>query len=122
MKLRLHQRGAVRVAEVVADGVVLSTVQDALDLMVAAGEQEARGLVLHAAQLAPAFFELRTGLAGEILQKFVNYRVELAIVGDLARYPGRALQAFILECNRGGPLSFAPDLERALARLYGQVA
>lgn len=122
MELQIHQRGAVKVAEVVAEGPVLRTVQDAPELMVEAGEREARKLILHHRQLAPAFFKLDTGLAGEILRKFVNYRVELAIVGDFSSYPSRALQAFILECNRGGPLSFVPDLERALARLQGPVA
>ena len=31
-----------------------------------------------------AFFNLRTGLAGEIMQKFVNYHLRLVIIGDLS--------------------------------------
>ena len=38
------------------------------------------GLVLDEQQLAADFFDLRTGLAGEVLQKFTNYRARLAIV------------------------------------------
>lgn len=37
-------------------------------------------LLLAESDLGPAFFDLRSGLAGELLQKFVNYRVPLAIV------------------------------------------
>ena len=38
------------------------------------------GLLLDESQLGEKFFDLRTGLAGEVLQKFTNYRVRLAIV------------------------------------------
>jgi hypothetical protein len=37
-------------------------------------------LLLLEDDLGPAFFDLRTGLAGELLQKFVNFRIPLAIV------------------------------------------
>jgi Domain of unknown function (DUF4180) len=117
MSLRIHVLGAARAAEVVADEPVIRTVQDALDLMAAAAEQDVHKIVLNEHQLSPEFFELRTGLAGEVLQKFVNYGVELSIIGDFAQRESRALQAFILECNRGGPLSFTPSLEAGLARL-----
>ena len=48
------------------------------------------GLILDEKQLAPAFFDLRSGLAGEVLQKFTNYRARLAIlVADPEAYGGR---------------------------------
>lgn len=40
----------------------------------------AGGLVLREEDLSPAFFDLKTRLAGELFQKFVNYQVRLAIV------------------------------------------
>jgi hypothetical protein len=40
----------------------------------------AEGLILSEADLAPEFFDLRSGLAGELFQKFTNYRIRLAIV------------------------------------------
>ena len=36
------------------------------------------------------FFILSTQLAGEILQKFINYRVKMAIYGDYSHYTSRA--------------------------------
>jgi hypothetical protein len=48
------------------------------------------GLLLDEGQLGADFFDLRTGLAGEVLQKFTNYRVRLAIViADAQVYGGR---------------------------------
>ena len=51
---------------------------------------ERGGLLLDETQLSPEFFDLRTGLAGEVLQKFTNYRARLAIVvADPAAYGSR---------------------------------
>ena len=48
------------------------------------------GLILDEQQLSPAFFDLRTGLAGEVLQKFTSYRARLAIViADEGAYGSR---------------------------------
>ena len=38
------------------------------------------GLILTEAELSPAFFDLHSGIAGEFLQKFTNYRMRVAIV------------------------------------------
>lgn len=51
---------------------------------------ERGGLVLDEAALSPEFFDLRTGFAGEVLQKFTNYRTRLAvIVPDPSIHGGR---------------------------------
>lgn len=73
-------------------------------------------VVVPAARLDPAFFDLRSGVAGEVLQRFVNYRIRLAILGDVTEHIERnnALAALVREANRGGDLCFAPD-EAALA-------
>ena len=38
------------------------------------------GLILVESDLAPDFFDLKTGIAGELFQKFTNYRLRLAVV------------------------------------------
>ncbi len=60
------------------------------------------------------FYDLKTQIAGEILQKYANYRVKLAIVGDFEKYTSNSLKAFILECNRGNQIFFCSDLDIAL--------
>lgn len=63
----------------------------------------------------PAFYDLKTGLAGAILQKIVNYRLHLAIVGDFSGYRSQALQDFIYECNKGRHIAFLPTEQEAIA-------
>ncbi|WP_083996437.1 DUF4180 domain-containing protein [Desulfosporosinus acididurans] len=52
------------------------------------------------------FFDLKTKLAGEILQKFVNYHVRIAIVGDFSGYKSKSLKDFIYESNNGKDVFF----------------
>ncbi|GHC80804.1 hypothetical protein GCM10007079_20030 [Nocardiopsis terrae] len=63
-------------------------------------------------RLDPDFFRLRTGVAGDFLQKFANYRLRLALVGDVSRQVAAsdAFHALVRECNRGTQCWFVPDL------------
>jgi hypothetical protein len=61
------------------------------DIPIALGVgMEAGGLIVDETRLSAEFFELGSGFAGEVLQKFTNYRVRLAIVvADPAAYGSR---------------------------------
>lgn len=109
--------GDARVATVALGGAVLAEVRDALDLVGTAAFSGVELIVLAVDQLAPEFFDLKSGLAGEVIQKFVNYRVRLAIVGEIGGDVSEALRAFIVESNRGRHVAFVTDLQSALAAL-----
>jgi hypothetical protein len=94
--------------------------QDALDVVGEAWAVQAQVVAVPAARFAPAFFDLRSGLAGEFVQKLVNYRLRLAIVGDISAHvrSSDALRDFVRESNRGGHVWFLDgpeDLARRLA-------
>jgi len=117
MNIIFHGEEDQKIAEIVTEDVVLSTTQDALDLIVKPSLQGARKIILHQENIAPDFFVLRTGLAGDVLQKFVNYRIQLAIVGDFEHVESESLKAFIVECNRGRDVFFAADVPTAVQKL-----
>ncbi len=107
----------VRIAEVKSAGIVIGQTQDALDLMANADYLGARKIMIREEHLDPAFFDLKTGMAGEILQKFTNYRVQLAIIGDFSKYPGKSIRDFIFESNRYGRINFVSSREEAIEKL-----
>ena len=111
-----YNGGVVLVCD--AGGPPVATVQDGLDLIGAAFSQ-ADVVAVPAARFDDAFFQLGTGLAGEIMQKFVNYHVRLVVVGDLSRHLERsaALRALVHESNRGRHIWFVDDLDELKARL-----
>lgn len=117
MNIQLHEQNETAIAEVTSDKVLIHTPDDGLQLMVDLYYQGYGEMILHEQNIAPEFFDLKTGIAGEILQKFATYRVRLSIVGDFARYDSKSLRDFIFESNKGRQISFVPSVEEAVARL-----
>lgn len=103
------------------DGPLLGSERDAADLVGETLGADARLIVIPVRRLSAGFFELRTRLAGEMLQKFVNYRRRVAILGDIsAQVEGSdALRDFVRESNRGQWVWFVPDLESLERKLAG---
>ena len=91
--------------------------QDALDLMGELFGQDYDGIIIHEQSISPRFFELHTRLAGDILQKFSNHRIRLAIIGDWSKYTSQSLATFIIESNRGRLVNFATSTKEAVALL-----
>jgi hypothetical protein len=93
---------------------VIDSVQDALDLMVDCSINGAGTIILREQNLKSDFFDLKSGFAGEILQKFSNYRMKLVIVGDFKKYSGKSLKDFIYESNKTGLIIFISTIDEAL--------
>src|SRR5271166_4123563 len=83
-------------------------VRGAMDLIGEALGSGAPVVMIPVERLTEDFFRLRTGIAGEIVQKFVNYRVRLAVVGDISRFlkASPPLRDFVYEANRGDHVWF----------------
>lgn len=107
-------------AVVEEDGMVVVNTQDAVELLMNCRYSGADGgIVLHSHHLNPDFFDLKTKLAGDILQKFSTYNDRLAIVGDFDNVQSSSLKSFIYESNKAGRILFVKSLEMALDRLTG---
>lgn len=117
MDIQIITHAGVTIAEVHADACPIADVQSALDLLADAHHQGAQHLLLQEHHFAPAFYDLRSGLAGEILQKFINYNMRLTVTGDFAKYSSKSLHALFVECNRGRDFAFCADRTAALDRL-----
>ncbi len=112
----IRQESGTVIAQIVADNIIINTLQDALDLMANCDYRGARKIIIHEKNLIADFFDLQTRLAGAILQKFSNYRMSLAIIGDFGKYRKQSFQAFIYESNRTGRICFVENLDEALKR------
>lgn len=96
------------------DGVVINNAQEFLELIMNLPSDR---IVFYKENFDDSFFDLRTGLAGEILQKASNYSRRLGIVGDYSRYASKSLNDFMYESNKGGKIMFVDSLDEALRRL-----
>jgi hypothetical protein len=82
MQIEVIHTGKTPIAEIISDQLVITDVDSAVDLLGNVYHQGFDHLIVHEKNIVPAFFDLKTRLAGEVLQKFSNYRVRLAIVGN----------------------------------------
>jgi len=80
-------------------------------------QTQSRCLIVDSNAFDARFFDLKTRLAGDILQKFVTYQVKLAIIGDFSIYSSKSLQDFIRESNQGRDIFFVRDEREAIAKL-----
>lgn len=109
--------GGAKVAELV-DGVVASE-RDATEVLGNASYLGADNVLLTMDQLAPEFRDLSTGLAGAVVQKFVNYGMRLIVVVPDPDAGSESWRAYVRESNRGRHLWFVAGRDEALARIAG---
>jgi hypothetical protein len=114
-----------RVAEVGPRGGAIDSERDALELIQEAVSSDARFVAIPAERLSGDFFRLSTKKAGDFIQKFVNYRLRVAILGDISSHTeaSEPLADFVRESNRGKSVWFVRDSHELHARLApGQLA
>lgn len=117
MKIEIIQINDNSIADVISEKILIRETQDALDIMANCNYQGAYKIVIKEQNITPEFFDLKTGLAGDILQKFSTYRVQLAIIGDFSKYTSKSFKDFISESNRYRRINFVSSKEEAIKSL-----
>lgn len=114
MEIKIHTIDNRKIAEIISDNIVLQTVEDAVDLIGNMSYQGFDKLIIHEENMIPDFFELKNKIAGNILQKFSQYSMPLAIIGDFEKYESESLNDFIFESNKGKQINFVTTIEDGL--------
>jgi hypothetical protein len=101
------------------DGKKLASEQDAVDVIGEALYAGVEMVVVPVERLDEDFFQLKSGLAGHFIQKFVTYRRRLVVLGDISEYVARShsFRDFVYETNRGDQVWFLADLQELEGRL-----
>ncbi len=115
MNIEITQHQGQTLAEVTSASI--QNPQEALEILINCAYSGAEKIIIHADQLMPDFFDLKTGIAGEILQKVSTYQLRLAIVGDFSQYSSKSLRDFIFESNKVGRINFVASVEEAKEKL-----
>ncbi|TKC09408.1 DUF4180 domain-containing protein [Pedobacter frigoris] len=117
MDIKAHEIGNIKIAEVVSAEVIVKNAEEGLQLLVDVYYQDFDKIIIHEKNITPDFFNLKSGIAGEILQKVSNYRMQLFIIGEFSKYPGNSIKDFIYESNRGRQVNFLDSVASAIERL-----
>lgn len=121
MTFKIIEKNGVKCAVVCDNEKVIKDAQSALDLLMSAKyEADTKNIIIDKRLIADEFFVLSTGLAGEILQKYINYGGRIAIYGDFSHYTSKPLKDFMYESNKGKDIYFQPTASLAVDQLSGR--
>ncbi len=111
---------AADIAYIESEEPVITDVQSAIDLMATVRyDTGCDRMIVDKDVLAKGFFIPSTCLAGDVLQKYINYKMKIAIVGDYSSHTSKPLKDFMYESNRGKDIFFLSSMEEAIERLSG---
>ena len=113
MHLSFLQTPTQKITVVRSQDIIFQNAEDAAELLMNCRYNGSESIIINEANLPPAFFDLKTGLAGDILQKFSTYQGRLAIIGDFSKYESKSLKDFIYESNKQGRINFVNTIEEA---------
>lgn len=118
MKIEKITYKNTEIAHIKYEEPIITDAQSAIDLMMTANyEAGTNNIAISKDLIVNEFFILSSGLAGEILQKFINYKFRIAIYGDYSKYTSKPLKDFIYESNSGRDVFFTENLQTALGKL-----
>lgn len=118
MNMKIIKNNGAEIAVFNSDTVCISDGQTALDFMMSVFyETGCHSIAINKEAITDDFFALGTKIAGEILQKFINYHFKLAIMGDFSGYTSKSLRDFIYESNNGKDIFFVSSENDALEKL-----
>lgn len=114
MKIQTHSIDDTKIAELISDDIIINKAEDGFDLLGNLYYQGFDRIIINEKNITPDFFDLKNGIAGEILQKFSTYRIPLAIVGDFSKYTSKSLKDFIFESNKNRHINFVTSTTEAI--------
>ena len=119
MNDQAYELHGVQVLELSAEGPQRGNDRDAVDLVGRTWSNHAKLLVIPKERLTEDFFRLKTRVAGEMVHRFLLYKLRVAIVGDVSRYieESDSFRDFVVESNRGNQVCFVASIEELGERL-----
>ena len=118
MQLTKIEKNGIACAVVNSNEIVITDAQSALDVLMSAKyDIGTKNIVVDKKLITEDFFILSKGLAGEILQKYVNYGGRIAIYGGYSHYTSKPLKDFIYESNKGKDVFFVTTRDEAVEML-----
>lgn len=107
----IHKHNGITVQEINHEGILIKEVQDIINLM---SDTSVRKFIFRKENFHQDFFDLKTGIAGDILQKASTYRIGIGIVGDFKNIQSKSLSDFIYESNKTGQILFKDSVDEVL--------
>jgi hypothetical protein len=113
MEIKLLEKAGKKFVELVPGKTILRNEQDTVDLIGLCGENGTNRVMFHAENLTPEFFDLSTRVAGDMLQKFVNYYMKVAAVITPDYIKSARFKEMVMETNYSNEFRVFSDRDKA---------
>lgn len=113
MNYRVIEKGNKKYIECFSAETPLNTEQDAIDLITACFENNTYLLLMHDEVLPDEFFRLGTTLAGNVLQKFINYHIKVGVILTSEQRIKGKFKDMLAESNKGNDFRVFKNIEEA---------
>ncbi len=121
MEISVVEKNNIKIVVINSNQLVIKDVNSTLDLIATIiYDYDSNRIIINKEAVIEDFFILSSKLAGELLQKFVNYQIKLAIIGSFDHYTSKPLKDFIYECNKGNHIYFLNNIEDAIKKLVNK--
>lgn len=121
MEIKTHLTPSTKIAEVISNKILVTSVDEGFQIMIDLYYQDFDKIILQEHHFNTDFFDLKTRIFGDLLQKFSNYKVQLAIIGEFSKYESKSFQDFIKESNQQKRVFFLANLEEAIYQFISNV-
>ncbi|MFC5403150.1 DUF4180 domain-containing protein [Cohnella soli] len=113
MNVQIRELESKKYIEIISTTEPLSTEHDALDLISLCWEHGINALMIHDAVLSEDFFKLKTKLAGNMIQKFINYGIKVAAIIPQETMDKGKFKEMAAETNAGNHFRLYESKEEA---------
>lgn len=114
MEYRIVRLIKRNIMECLPGGGVLTSEQEALDLVGICGEEGTDTILLYDTNLGEDFYDLKTGLAGVSMLKWTNYRIRIAAVIPQEKIGSGRFYEMVIESNRRNDFRVFVDRDNAI--------
>ena len=108
MEIKYHGNDII---EIINKDILIKETNDIFNLF---SLNKCSTIIVKKENIIDEFYNLSTGIAGEILQKFSTYKKRMAIIGDFENIKSKALNDFIYESNKTKQIIFVKNIEKAI--------
>ncbi|MFI8706016.1 DUF4180 domain-containing protein [Bacillus sp. NPDC077411] len=101
MNYRVMEKNNKKYIECVSVRRQICSEKDVLDFVGICAENDVYTLIFYVDAFSEDFFNLKTGLAGMMLQKFINYHIKVAVILENEEKLNNRFKEMIMEANKG---------------------
>ncbi|WP_294464216.1 DUF4180 domain-containing protein [uncultured Anaerofustis sp.] len=118
MKIYNINKNNKNISVIESEDILINDVDSGLDFAMEVSNMTGiSNIIINKEAVDDILFDLKNKILGELLQKYINYNIKFAVIGDFSKFKSKALNDFIYESNNGRNFFFLEDINTAVEKM-----